>query len=117
MTKVQNISSIGDLRVPLLGREIAAGEIVAIDDALAEQLLAQPDNFRLIPWSDWTVDELTEELVRLGLDTAGKKAELIGRLEEDRISKLVIEEPSSDEPGAEQPAGTDDAGTTTTPKE
>lgn len=42
---VKNVSRFGDLDVPLLGREVAHGEVVDVTDEQAALLLAQPDNW------------------------------------------------------------------------
>ena len=41
MPKIQNISPLGDLDVPLLRRAVEAGEVVDVSDDHAELLLAQ----------------------------------------------------------------------------
>jgi hypothetical protein len=45
MPKIKNVSPLGDLEIPLLGRVVEAGETVEVTDEEAETLLAQPDNF------------------------------------------------------------------------
>ena len=46
MPRIRNVSPLGALDVPLLGRTLAAGEEVDVPKWAAEQLLAQPDNFQ-----------------------------------------------------------------------
>ncbi len=46
MTAIRNVSPRGDLDVPLLGRIVAAGEVVDVDPAHAEILLEQVDNWQ-----------------------------------------------------------------------
>lgn len=43
MTKVKNVSSLGDLEVPALGRVVKAGETVEVPDQIGAALLEQPD--------------------------------------------------------------------------
>ena len=45
MPQIRNISPIGDLDVPLLGRVVHAGEAVDVTDEQAALLLAQPMNY------------------------------------------------------------------------
>jgi hypothetical protein len=47
--RIKNVSPLGDLDVPDLRRIVAAGEVVEVDDALAEALLAQPVNWASAP--------------------------------------------------------------------
>lgn len=46
MPVIRNVSPLGDLDVPLLGRIVTAGEEIDVPKAAAELLLAQPDNFQ-----------------------------------------------------------------------
>jgi hypothetical protein len=46
MPLIRNVSPLGDLDVPLLGRILAAGEEVDVPKETAALLLAQPDNFQ-----------------------------------------------------------------------
>ncbi len=46
MPLIRNVSPLGDLDVPLLGRILAAGEEVDVPKAAAVLLLEQPDNFQ-----------------------------------------------------------------------
>jgi hypothetical protein len=85
---------MGALDLPLVGRELEAGEIFEIDDALAgrppetvvdeetgeesidlgEGLLAQVGNFEQAPpMTDWTRAELEAFARRRGLDVSGAK--------------------------------------------
>jgi hypothetical protein len=51
--KIRNISPMGDLFVPDLGREVAAGEIVDVTgSALAKSLLEQSDNWAAVTGKD-----------------------------------------------------------------
>jgi hypothetical protein len=43
--KVRNVSSLGDLVVPVAGVTVLAGDVVEVDDELAQSLLEQPDNW------------------------------------------------------------------------
>lgn len=45
MAQIKNVSPYGALDVPLLGRVVEAGETVDVDDAHAEILLRQAENF------------------------------------------------------------------------
>lgn len=45
MAQIKNVSPYGALDVPLLGRVVEAGETVEVDDAHAEILLRQAENF------------------------------------------------------------------------
>jgi hypothetical protein len=46
MVKIKNVSPFGDLDIPLLGRVVAAGEIVEVTDEEAEILLQQESNYQ-----------------------------------------------------------------------
>ena len=46
MPLIRNVSPLGDLDVPLLGRILAAGEEVDVPKAAAVRLLDQPDKFQ-----------------------------------------------------------------------
>ena len=48
MPKFKNVSSVGDLYFPLIGRVVTAGEVFDVSDEDAEYLTAQPDNFEPI---------------------------------------------------------------------
>lgn len=41
----RNISPLGDLYIPALGLDVAAGETFNVSDDVAESLLEQPTNF------------------------------------------------------------------------
>lgn len=45
MPKIKNVCPMGEVDVPLLGRELAAGEEFEVTEEVAALLLAQPDNF------------------------------------------------------------------------
>lgn len=46
--KIKNVSPRGDLDVPLLGRVVAAGEVVDVNADHANRLLDQPDNWQKV---------------------------------------------------------------------
>lgn len=39
--KIRNVSPLGDLTIPALGRDVAAGEVVDAPDEIAVDLIAQ----------------------------------------------------------------------------
>lgn len=43
MAKVKNVSTQGDLELPLLGRIVKAGEVFEVPADVAELLVVQPD--------------------------------------------------------------------------
>jgi hypothetical protein len=43
--KIKNVSSVGDLDLPVLGRRVAAGEVFEFPADVGELLIAQPANF------------------------------------------------------------------------
>lgn len=45
MAKLKNVSSLGDVDLPLVGRIVKAGEEFDVPAHIAAQLLEQPDNF------------------------------------------------------------------------
>lgn len=45
MTIIKNVSPLGDLDVPLLGRFLDAGEEIEVSDDVAERLLPQAENY------------------------------------------------------------------------
>jgi hypothetical protein len=48
MVKVRNVSPVGDLDSVLLGRVVAAGEVVEVSKEQAEALLDQPANWAAV---------------------------------------------------------------------
>lgn len=52
MTAFENISPLGDLDLPLVGRVIAAGEVFEVSAAHAKLLKKQPDVWRLVKDTD-----------------------------------------------------------------
>lgn len=88
MHKIRNVSPLGDLEVPLLGRmgdrALAAGEEVEVTDEHAKVLLLQPDNFAHV---DGNLDGFTAEWLHqlatnrhLALDPKASKADVIDAL-------------------------------------
>lgn len=51
-----------------------------------ERAAAEEETHEVISYAEGKVEELRAELERRGLDTSGKKTELIGRLEEDDLA-------------------------------
>lgn len=45
MAKIKNVSSLGDLVIPVLNLEVPAGATVDVPDEWVESLLAQPSNW------------------------------------------------------------------------
>ena len=45
MPSIRNINPLGDIDVPLLGRTVAANEVVEVTDEQAEKLLMQTGNY------------------------------------------------------------------------
>ena len=45
MTIIKNVSPLGELDVPLLGRFLAFGEEIEVSDDVAERLLPQAENY------------------------------------------------------------------------
>lgn len=45
MPAIKNVSPVGALDVPLIGRTVEAGEVVEVSAEAAALLTAQPDNF------------------------------------------------------------------------
>lgn len=52
MTAFENISPLGDLELPLVGRVIAAGEVFEVSAEHAKRLKEQPDVWRLVKDND-----------------------------------------------------------------
>lgn len=48
MATLKNISPLGDLDFPLLGRDVKAGEEFDVDDDIAAELLKQDGNFEAV---------------------------------------------------------------------
>jgi hypothetical protein len=48
MVRVRNVSPVGDLDSVLLGRVVAAGEVVEVSDEQGEALLEQPANWAAV---------------------------------------------------------------------
>ncbi len=57
MPHIRNISPLGDLDIPLLGRVVAAGEVVEVTEEQAAVLLDQAVNYEPV-----TADDAGEEL-------------------------------------------------------
>jgi hypothetical protein len=47
--KIQNVSPLGDLEVPILRRIVKAGEVVDVPDGVGEQLVLQAGTWALEP--------------------------------------------------------------------
>lgn len=45
---LKNINPLGDVFLPLLGRELARGETFEVSDEIGEKLLEQPDNYKQV---------------------------------------------------------------------
>ena|GEM_PF-4026420 len=52
MAKVKNVSSQGDLELPLLGRIVKAGEVFEVPADVAELLGVQPDVWAVVNVKD-----------------------------------------------------------------
>lgn len=46
--KFKNVSPLGDLEVPALGRVVKAGEVFDVPASIGESLVAQPDVFQVV---------------------------------------------------------------------
>lgn len=46
--KFRNVSSLGDLEVPVLGRVVRAGEVFEVPASIGESLKEQPDVFQVV---------------------------------------------------------------------
>jgi hypothetical protein len=46
--KIRNVSPIGDLDFPMLGRIVAAGEVIEVPDEVGAALLDQPANWAAV---------------------------------------------------------------------
>lgn len=46
--KFKNVSPLGDLEVPVLGRVVKAGEVFEVPPSIGESLVAQPDVFQVV---------------------------------------------------------------------
>lgn len=51
MTLIKNISPLGDVVVPQLGRVVAAGETVDVKDDILESFICQPDNWQAVGYA------------------------------------------------------------------
>lgn len=43
--RLRNISPLGQIDLPLIGRALEPGEVFEVDDAAGARLLEQPDNY------------------------------------------------------------------------
>lgn len=50
--KFRNVSSLGDLELPLLGRVVKAGEVFEVPASVGELLAVQPDVFQVVKEKD-----------------------------------------------------------------
>jgi hypothetical protein len=50
MTLIKNISPQGDLYVPLLGKEVAAGATVDVPDDVLDSFICQIDNWQAVSY-------------------------------------------------------------------
>ena len=48
MTLIKNVSPLGDLYVPLLGKEVAAGETVDVSDESLDSFICQVENWQAV---------------------------------------------------------------------
>jgi hypothetical protein len=46
--KIKNVSPLGDLDLPLIGRVVAHGEVFEVSDGEAESLVGQPTNWQQV---------------------------------------------------------------------
>ena len=51
MTLIKNISPLGDVVVPQLGRVVAAGETVDVSDDLLESFVCQSENWQAVSYA------------------------------------------------------------------
>lgn len=72
MPKIKNISTCGDLDVPLLRRVVEAGETVEVTKDQAERLLAQADNFQPV---DKAAKDIKADLTEPATDNAATPAD------------------------------------------
>ena len=91
--QITNTNPVGAVDVPLLGRNVAAGETIDVDVAIAEQLLTQPTNWERA--DSRTVDQLKEAADAAGITYPAKarKADLL---------RLLDEAPAANTEGANQ---------------
>lgn len=62
MVKIKNVSPFGDLDIPLLGRIVAAGEIVEVTDEEAAILLMQESNYQPVGKDAREIAKANEEM-------------------------------------------------------
>lgn len=46
--KIRNVSPSGDLELPAIGRDVAAGEVIEVTAELGALLVEQPGNWALV---------------------------------------------------------------------
>lgn len=62
MVKIKNVSPFGDLDIPLLGRIVAAGEIVEVTEEEAGILLRQEANYQPVGKDAREIAKANEEM-------------------------------------------------------
>jgi hypothetical protein len=93
--RITNISPLGDLDIPLLGRIVTAGETVDVTDEQAAALLAQHTIFE-------PADKAAKTIA--GRHAAARDAGLPAH---DPTAEAPAKAPDDEIPGNEDPAGTD----------
>ncbi len=68
MLKIKNVSPLGDLDVPLLGRVVKAGEVVEVTKEQSSKLLAQGD-----VWEPASSKDAGTTKVAVATDNQGEK--------------------------------------------
>lgn len=79
MTQIQNVSPLGAIEVPLLGRILDAGEIVDVSPEHADILLEQPGNYALVD-QPTEKQQLQAQARELGLPATGTVAQRKARI-------------------------------------
>lgn len=114
MAKITNVSPIGDLDVPLLGRIVHAGETVEVTDDQAATLAAQASNWQVTTDITTTTAEAVDAPASTGTTiTPDEPAEASTTAETPTTTDATTTEPEATAGGASQPTTTDTSTTST----
>ena len=94
--RFKNVSPLGDLELPLLGRVVESGEVFDLDESLAHLLDGQDATWEPVDPDPQTVDE---QLLALGLPVTGNKGVRERRLAAALAAADEPEPPADDNSG------------------
>lgn len=82
MPKFKNVSPLGDLDLPLIGRVVEFGEVFEVTDEQALGIAGQAENWEPVEDAEPTLADLRSHAAELGLSTTGRKSDIAARIAE-----------------------------------